>query len=95
MPVITPFTRPKCSQCGNDLIEVKTVTEKVENHRFPVTVTTYRCSDEKCQEETDKRTAARVRNTTQQELAKQERERVRTKNMEAKRALAKKAAKLH
>ncbi len=51
----------KCSVCNSPLIEVSTVTEKVEGSRFPQTTTVYRCSDEKCQEEKDKQTAKRIK----------------------------------
>ena len=82
MPVITPpVAISRCSQCESKLIIVKVETEKIENHRFPVTITTYRCSNKACQIETDKRTAARLKNRDMQELAKQEREKMRVENM--------------
>ncbi len=85
MPVITPpVAIAKCSQCQSRLIVVKVETEKIENHRFPVTITTYRCSNKECQTETDKRTAIRLKNREVQELAKQEREKMRLKNMRQK-----------
>ncbi len=82
LPVITPpITIARCSRCHSALIVVKVETERIENHRFPVTITTYNCSNKACQIETDKKTALRLKHRAEQELAKQEREKIRVKNI--------------
>ena len=50
----------KCSTCGSELIQVSTVTEKLEGSKFPQTTTVYRCSNQECQEEKDKQAAKRL-----------------------------------
>lgn len=52
---------PKCSQCGSPLILVSKVTETLEGYRYPQTSTTYRCSNDACQEQKDKETAKRLK----------------------------------
>lgn len=66
-------TTPKCNQCGADLILKTTRTEKSERCFAAMTVTTYRCSNQICQDEIDKRTAKRLELKAQQDLARQER----------------------
>ncbi|MBI4097289.1 MAG: hypothetical protein HY428_02640 [Candidatus Levybacteria bacterium] len=94
LPVITPpVATPKCSKCQSDLILLNTETISIEHHRFPVIVTTYRCSNSECQEETDKKTAARLKNIRYQELARLQREKTRLEGVKLKREQNRKTAK--
>lgn len=69
------------------MIQVDEITEVIENHRFPVTTTTYRCSDDDCQEDTDKKTQARLKHIKEQEKARAEREKARTDALRLKKLL--------
>lgn len=43
-----------CSQCGSDLILVSKVTEILEGYLFPLTTSTYRCTNDECQQQKDR-----------------------------------------
>lgn|GEM_PF-5768722 len=60
-----------CSQCGSPLILVDQVTEYIDGSRFPQTTSTYRCSNQVCQDERDKQTAKRVKLQKDKESADQ------------------------
>jgi aspartate carbamoyltransferase regulatory subunit len=57
--LITP-TSQSCSQCGSKLILIKTVTEKIEGTLFPQTTSTFRCSNQECQDGRDKEMEKRM-----------------------------------
>jgi len=67
------LTSRKCHKCGNFLLLVDVQVEKVTKQYSPVTTSTYKCSDEKCQEESEKEMARFVKRRTDQEAAKEER----------------------
>lgn len=50
-----------------------TVTEHVAGSLFPQTTSTFRCSNQECQEEKDKQTAARIKLQKDKEQAIQKR----------------------
>ncbi len=62
----------KCNQCGSPLLIVGKKIEQIDNYS-PVTVTVYKCSNEKCQSDIDKKTRARVKEARAQKLAKESR----------------------
>jgi hypothetical protein len=63
---------PLCSQCGRVLILVK---KQVSKDTFSkIVIKTYRCPNEECQAEIDKRTRARVKIQKEQAKAKKDRE---------------------
>ena len=71
LPVISSnTTTQKCRQCGSDLILVNEVTEQIENYKSEVTTKTYRCSNQVCQDDIDKKTQLRVKTQKEQEAAK-------------------------
>lgn len=59
----------------------------MENSFSPVTTTIYRCSNRACQEEIDKKTAERKKRVEEQELAKQKRAEMNTRNKAAKKKI--------
>jgi len=64
---------PKCNQCGCDLVLVKQKTEKIGNAFSPMTTTTYRCSNQECQDEIDRRVTKHLQLREERELARQNR----------------------
>lgn len=64
---------PKCNQCGSDLITLNKKTEKIGNSFSPMTTTTYRCSNQECQDEIDRRVSKRIELREERELARQNR----------------------
>lgn len=64
---------PKCNQCDSDLILVKEVVEVLEDYLTPITTTIYRCSDNKCQKNIEKKTSERIQLQLEQDTAKIER----------------------
>lgn len=70
---INSDTNRKCNQCGNDLVLQKTTTLKSERSFAPMTQNTYRCSNQACQDEIDKRTSKRIELKNEQEMARQKR----------------------
>ena len=64
-------TIQKCSQCGSPLILVDQVTEYIDGSRFPQTTSTYRCSNQECQDKREKETAKRVKLQKDKESADQ------------------------
>lgn len=65
--------KQKCSQCGSELILQKTIVHQSERSFSATTITTYRCSNQSCQDEIDKKTTARLALKKEQELARQKR----------------------
>lgn len=63
----------KCHGCGSDLILVKVVVHTVDNNPYPITKTTYRCSDDVCQAESEKRAAKKLELKLEQDLARENR----------------------
>lgn len=63
----------KCHGCGRDLILVKTSSYTIDNNPSPITKTTYRCSDDVCQEESEKRAAKKLELKLEQDLARENR----------------------
>lgn len=64
---------PKCNQCGGKLVLVEEKTVKIENYASLVTTKTYKCLNEKCQVEIDKKTVGRIKLQKQQDEAKKSR----------------------
>ena len=79
-------SRPKCSQCGSELIFVKKETVQPEGTRYPQTNTVYRCSNEECQKKKDKEKADRQKQRQNRESIEKE----RMEKMQEKRELGKK-----
>jgi hypothetical protein len=72
-----------CSICNAPLVLVSKVTEKTDGMLFPQTMTTYRCTNQECQEEKDRQVEKR------QKMVKDKEEAIRLrveKNMQAKAA---------
>lgn len=76
-----------CNQCGCDLVLQQTNVRKTEHSFSPTTVITYRCSNQACQDEIDKKTAKRIELKQEQDLARQR----RLANMSTKKYTAPKA----
>ena len=70
--------RRYCNHCGSDLIFVR---ETIEDRDLPSPVTTliYHCSNKPCQENINKKTRLQAQHYKQQEKAKKERYKNRTK----------------
>lgn len=68
-----PSEKRKCNQCGSILIIQKTTTLKSENSFSALTQTSYRCSNQKCQDEIDKKILKQIELKNEQEIAKQKR----------------------
>ena len=65
--------KPKCNQCGSDLGLVTKKTAQIGNSFSPMTTTTYRCSDQACQDEIDRMVSKRLQLREERELARQNR----------------------
>lgn len=63
----------KCIDCGSELILMEVTVHTSGNNPSPITKTTYRCSNDACQEECDKRTAKRIEIKREQDLARENR----------------------
>lgn len=70
---ITSSPKPKCNQCGCELILQTTITEKSERSFAPMTRITYRCSNQACQDSIDDRVAKKLALKNEQDLARQKR----------------------
>lgn len=66
------LSQKKCNQCGSFLYTVGKKIEKIDNYS-PVTVTIYKCSNKDCQDDIDKKTLARIKDTSDQKEAKENR----------------------
>lgn len=73
-------TQKKCNQCGSPLFIVGKKTEQIENYS-PVIVTMYKCSNKDCQDDIDKKTLARMKDTSEQKIAKENRVKAKIKTM--------------
>lgn len=60
----------KCNQCGSFLYVAGKKIEKIDNYS-PITVTLYKCSNKECQDDIDKKTLARIKDTDDQKKAKE------------------------
>lgn len=67
---------PKCCICGAELILIEEVSIATGNSLYPMTKTTYHCSDQQCQEETDRKVAKRLEAIRERELLKENRTKV-------------------
>jgi hypothetical protein len=63
----------KCSQCGSELILVSQDTQKLEGYSSLITTKVYKCSNEECQKDIDKKTTSRIKLQEQQTKAKESR----------------------
>lgn len=63
----------KCSNCGSELIFVEEVTVTIGNSLYPMTKTTYRCSNQVCQDETDRKVAKNLELKKEREQLKENR----------------------
>lgn len=66
------LSQNKCNQCGSFLYVVGKKIEKIDNYS-PITVTLYKCSNKKCQDDIDKKTLVRIKDTNDQREAKESR----------------------
>lgn len=60
----------KCFDCGCELILMEETTATMGNNLYPITKSTYRCPNQECQEELDKRTAKRQELKREQDAKK-------------------------
>lgn len=67
-----------CNQCGSPLIFVEKRTEQIDNYS-PVTVNIFKCSNKDCQDDIDKKTLARIKDTSDQKTAKENRVKAKMK----------------
>lgn len=74
------LSQNKCNQCGSPLYIVGKKIEKIDNYS-PITVTIYKCSNKDCQEDIDKKTLARIKDTSDQKEAKENRMKQKLKAM--------------
>lgn len=63
----------KCNRCGSDLILLSRKTERPLNSFSPITITTYRCSNQECQDEADRKVRERLELREARERARQDR----------------------
>lgn len=68
-----------CNQCGSPLVVVGKKTEKIDNYS-PTIVTLYKCTNKDCQKDIDKKTLARIKDSNDQKLAKENRLKAKTKS---------------
>lgn len=61
----------KCRECGNTLILVEVTTRTIDKNPSPITKSTFRCSNNACQAEADKRDKKRVELKKEQEEARE------------------------
>jgi hypothetical protein len=66
-------SRPRCSQCGSELIFVSKETVQPEGSRYAQINTIYRCSNDDCQKKKDKDKADRLKIRLTKELMEKER----------------------
>ncbi len=64
---------PKCNHCGGKLVLVEERTVKIENYASLITTKNYKCLNEECQVDIDKKTVGRIKLQKQQDLAKESR----------------------
>lgn len=50
----------KCNDCGAILILVEEITMTLGNNLYPITKSIFKCSNNECQEEADKRAAKKL-----------------------------------
>lgn len=60
----------KCYDCGSDLLLIEEKVEIVEGQLSPVTTSYYKCSDQSCSDDFDKKTIIRAKQRQEQEDAK-------------------------
>ncbi len=70
MNTLTPH---KCAQCGSKLVLVSIITEKVAGNLFPQTTSTFRCTDDECQDRRDREMEKRMQLKKEKEVADQRR----------------------
>ncbi len=63
----------KCSQCGSELILVSSKTQKIDTYSSLITTKVYKCSNQECQKDIDKKTSSRIKLQKQQNEAKESR----------------------
>lgn len=81
-------TGPKCSQCGSTLLLINKVTEKKDGAFYPQATSTYRCTNEPCQEQIDKETAKRVKMRDDKRIENEKRAEKKVQEKEAVRKIA-------
>ena len=64
---------PKCNHCGGKLALIEEQTVKIENYSSLITTKNYKCLNEECQGDIDKKTVGRIKLQKQQDLAKESR----------------------
>ncbi len=77
------ITKDLCNRCGSELVLITSKTSKITQHISLQTVTTYRCTNEVCQGEIDKRIAENIKFHQNQAILKAKRMR-NTKDKSAK-----------
>lgn len=80
-----------CRECGSPMLLIAKKTEIEEGQHSPVTTSVYNCSDDVCQKNIDKKTAARIKNAHDLEEARKDRL-TRIKENKAAQKLAKEQA---
>ena len=74
---------PICRQCNSPLIFVEKVEQKLENSQFTTTSTVYRCSNQECQDDIDKKTQLRKKAAEDQAKAREKRMKANQKQVTA------------
>lgn len=64
---------PRCNHCGGKLALIEEKTVKIENYASLITTKNYKCLNEECQVDIDKKTVGRIKLQKQQDLAKESR----------------------
>jgi hypothetical protein len=70
-------TQKICVRCGSPLVEISKKTTQLENFKASLTTTAYRCTNDECQAESDRRKA-------EAEKQRVERAEIQAKKMAAK-----------
>jgi hypothetical protein len=88
----TASPTPKCSQCGSQLVLLNKVTEKKDGAFYPQATSTYRCTNDTCQEQIDKETAKRVKMRDDKRIENEKRAEKKVQEKDAVRRIALEAA---
>ncbi len=62
-----------CNRCQSEPVQVSQVVELLSNYKTPTTTTKFRCSNDECQNEADRKMAEAVMRREQQIKAKAQR----------------------
>lgn len=83
----TSVNTPLCRQCNSPLVFVEKTTQKLENSHFETTTTIYKCSNQACQDDIDKKAEQRKKLAQDQADAREKRVKANLAQKQKKEAL--------